>query len=193
MIEQSLILMKPDAVQRGIVGEILHRFERMGLKVVGAKLLSVDEDFGAKHYNHDEDWYVKVGERNLADCEEFGFDPKEVFGTDDAREIGVLTDKRNAEFLASGPVFAMVLEGPNAVQRIRDHVGKTFSNISPAGTIRGDYGIDSAYSGMKRKRTSYNMIHASGAVDEAKEEIKLWFKDDEILEYRRVHEDLYSY
>lgn len=193
MIERSLVLMKPDAVQRGIVGEILHRFERMGLKIIGAKLIQVDEAHGLKHYNHPAEWYVKVGNRNLEDCKNFELDPMEVFGTTDAREIGLLTDKRNAEFLASGPIFAMVLEGPQAVQRIRDHVGNTFSSISPAGTIRGDYGLDSAYSGMKRGRTSYNMIHASGNVSEAEIEIKLWFKDDELLSYKRVHEDLYKY
>lgn len=193
MVERSLILMKPDAVKRGIVGEILHRFERMGLKIVGAKLILIDENLGLKHYNHPAEWYVKVGKRNLEDCESYELDPMDVFGTTDPEEIGKLTDKRNAEFLASGPVFAMVLEGPHAVQRIRDHVGSTFSTISPAGTIRGDYGLDSAYSGMKRGRTSYNMIHASGTPEEATDEIKLWFKEDELLQYKRVHEDLYNY
>lgn len=193
MIQQSLVLLKPDAVQRGIVGEIIHRFERMGLKIVGAKLIQIDEEFGARHYNHGEEWAKNVGERNIQDCQDFGLDPEEIFGTWDPVEIGKMVDKWNAEFLSMGPVFAVVFEGPNAVQRIRDHVGKLFSVISPPGTIRGDYGLDSAYSGMKRKRTSYNMIHASGTPDEAKEEINLWFKPEELLNYRRVHEDLYNY
>lgn len=193
MIEKSLVLLKPDAVQRGIVGEILHRFEKMGLKVAGAKLVQIDEQFGAKHYNHDDAWKKRVGERSLNDCSDYNLDPQKIYGTTEPKQIGAVIDKWNAEFLSIGPVFAVVLQGPNAVNRIRDHVGKTFSTISPAGTIRGDYGLDSAYSGMSRKRTSYNMIHASGSTEEAKEEIALWFSDDEILEYRRVHEDLYSY
>lgn len=193
MIEKSLVLLKPDAVQRGIVGEILHRFERVGLKVVGAKLVQIDETFGSKHYNHDDEWKQKVGERSLQDCADYNLDPQKIYGTTVPKEIGAMVDKWNAEFLSMGPVFAIVLQGPNAVNRIRDHVGKTFSTTSPAGTIRGDYGLDSAYSGMSRKRTSFNMIHASGSVDEANEEIALWFKEDEILDYKRVHEDLYNY
>jgi nucleoside-diphosphate kinase len=193
MIERSLVLMKPDAVQRGIVGEILARFERMGLKIVGAKLIQIDEEFGSRHYCHNDEWAKKVGSFNLKDCEEQDIDPMEVFGTKDPVEIGRQVDKWNAEFLSMGPVLALVLEGPHAVQRIRDHVGGTFSLISAPGTIRGDYGLDSALAGLRRGRTSFNMVHASGTVDEAKEEIKLWFEDNELLEYRRVHEDLYSY
>ena len=193
MIERSLVLMKPDAIRRGIVGEILTRFERMGLKVVGAKLINIDKEMGAMHYNHDEKWAEKVGNINLNECEEFGVDPIEAFGTDDPIEIGKKVDEWNSEFLSMGPVFAMVLEGVHAVQRIRDHVGKTFSLISPPGTIRGDYGLDSSLAGMRRQRTSYNMIHASGSVEEAKQEIELWFDDTELLDYKRTHEDLYGY
>lgn len=193
MIERSLVLMKPDAVARGIVGEILHRFERAGLKIVGAKLLLIDKTFGAKHYNHDEQWKIKVGQRNIEDCERLGLTVMECFGTTEPREIGVKVDERNAEFLAKGPVFALVLEGPNAVRKIRTLVGSTFPDAALPGTIRGDYGVDSAFSGMKRKRTTFNMIHASGEVEEAIEEIKLWFKPEELLDYKRVHEEFYSY
>ncbi|EKE00394.1 MAG: hypothetical protein ACD_22C00031G0008 [uncultured bacterium] len=193
MIQRSLVLMKPDAVKRGIVGEILHRFERAGLKIVGLKIVSVDESFGAKHYNHNDEWKVKVGMRNIEDCKNFGFDVTESFGTADPKEIGALVDKRNAEFLTLGPIVAIVFEGPQAVAKIRSLVGSTFPDTAPSGTIRGDYGLDSAFSGMKRKRTTFNMIHASGAVDEAEEEIRLWFKPEEILSYKRVHEDFYQY
>jgi len=193
MIERSLVLVKPDAVARGIIGEILHRFERAGLKMVGAKMLHVDMDFGAKHYHHSDDWKIKVGERNIEECKAFGFTPKECFGTEDPKEIGNQVDVRSAEFLSSGPVFAMVLQGPGAVKKIRSLVGSLFPNASAPGTIRGDFGIDTPYSSMKNKRVTFNIIHASGEVEEAVEEIKLWFKPEELLEYRRVHEDLYSY
>ena len=193
MMERSLVLLKPDAVQRGIVGEILDKLEQVGLKIVGAKLVQVSKEFGAKHYKHNEEWKYKVGQRNIEDCKTYGIEVEEVFGINDPKRIGEIVDERNAEFLASGPVFAFVLEGPNAMKKIRSLVGPTFPDVAPAGTIRGDYGLDSAFSGMVRKRTTYNMIHASGAVDEAEEEIKLWFKPEEILSYRRVHEDLYNY
>src|SRR6187431_229455 len=108
MIQKSLVLMKPDAVKRGIVGEILERFERAGLKVVGLKMVNVDKAFGAKHYNHDVNWKLKVGARNIQDCAAFGLNTLECFGTEDPEQIGAQVDEKNAEFLSSGPVIAMV-------------------------------------------------------------------------------------
>lgn len=193
MIQKSLVLLKPDAVKRGIVGEILQRFERAGLKIVALKIMEVDEDLGSKHYNHDDEWKMKVGYRNIEDCKLNGLTPMECFGTEDVIKIGKSIDKRNVEFLASGPVIAIVFEGPNAVAKVRSMVGSTFPDTAAPGTIRGDFGLDSALSGMRRKRTTFNMIHASGSPEEAEEEVKLWFKPEEILSYKRVHEDLYSY
>ncbi|HBI35861.1 MAG: Nucleoside diphosphate kinase [candidate division WWE3 bacterium GW2011_GWF2_41_45] len=193
MKEKTLVLLKPDAVARGITGEIIDRLEQTGLKIVGAKLLRVDKQFGSKHYNHNDEWKEMVGKRNIADCEKFGLAAKDVFGTEDVKRIGEMVDERNADFLASGPVFAIVFEGPNAVAKVRNMVGSTFPDTAPPGTIRGDYGLDSAFSGMIRKRTTYNVIHASGSVDEAVQEINLWFKPEELIDYRRVHEDLYNY
>ncbi len=193
MIERTLVLLKPDAVKRGIVGEVLLRFERAGLKISAAKLINVSKEFGAKHYCHDEEWQVRVGERNIKDCLDNGLNSMDVFGTGVPKEIGLLVDKRNAEFLASGPVFAFVLEGVSAVSKVRGLVGATFPATALPGTIRGDFGMDSAYSGMKRQRTTYNIIHASGNLEEAKAEIALWFKPEEILTYKRVHEYLYKY
>ena len=92
-----------------------------------------------------------------------------------------------------GPVIGFVFEGPNAVDKIRKLVGHTFSLVAEPGTIRGDYGLEQPVTSLVRTRTIYNMIHASGTVEEAEEEIKLWFEDEEILEYKRVHEDLYKY
>jgi nucleoside-diphosphate kinase len=193
MIQRSLVLMKPDAVKRGIVGEILSRLERAGLKIVGMKIVQVGEELGSKHYNHGEEWQLKVGARNIQDCNDYGLSVMECFGTEDPKEIGKIVDKRNAEFLASGPVIAIVLEGVNAVAKIRSLVGSTFPDTAAPGTIRGDFGMDSAFAGMKRQRTTYNMIHASGSPEEAEEEIKLWFDKDDVLAYKRVQDDLYGY
>ncbi|MFC1621868.1 nucleoside-diphosphate kinase [Patescibacteria group bacterium] len=193
MIERSLVLLKPDAVQRGIAGEIISRFEKAGLKIIGAKLLRADSEVVRKHYKKDSKWHKKVGEFNLKDCKTFGLDAKDIFGTEDAEEIGKQVNEWLYKMFDLGPVMAFVFEGPNAVSKIRIIVGSTYPDTAPAGTIRGDFGLDSALTSMKRKRGVLNLIHASGETDEAEEEIKLWFKKDELLDYKRVHEDLYSY
>lgn len=193
MIQRSLVLMKPDAVKRGIVGEILHRFERVGLKMVAVKMVTVSKEHAAKHYQKDDVWAKKVGEIRLEDCKKYNLDVNEIYGTTDPVVIGHKVNEFNFDFLTSGPVLAIVFEGANAVKRIRDLVGFTIPTEAAPGTIRGDFGLDSAYTGMIRKRTVYNFIHASGTPDEAEVEIHLWFKEDEIMSYRMVHEDLYSY
>jgi nucleoside-diphosphate kinase len=193
MIERSLVLMKPDAVKRGIVGEILHRFERVGLKVVGAKLIQASDDMAEKHYPTTKEWYEKVGNNTILDCQKYGIDLVKSMGTTDPIEIGKLVKKWNKDFLTSGPVLAIVLEGMHAVERIRSLVGPTVPALAPAGTIRGDFSLESAISANRRSRAIYNLIHASGTVDEAKEEIDLWFRPEELLTYKRTHEDLYNY
>lgn len=193
MVQRSLVLLKPDAVQRGIVGEILDRFEQTGLKIVGAKLLQADKDLAMKHYKKEEDWQRKVGELNVQDCEAFGLDIKDIFGTTDPVEIGKQVNEWLFNMFEVGPVFAFVFEGPNAVAKIRSIVGSTYPDTAPPGTIRGDYGLDSTLTSLEHKRAVFNLIHASGTPDEAEGEIKLWFKPEEILSYRRTHENLYSY
>jgi nucleoside-diphosphate kinase len=193
MIQRSLVLLKPDAVQRGIIGEILHRFERAGLKVIGAKLLEADEKVVKKHYKKDEKWHKKIGELNLQDCVAYDINPMDTFGTADAVEIGRVVNGWLYDMFKMGPVFAFVLEGPKAVKKIRDLVGPTYPDAAPAGTIRGDFGLDSALSSMKRKRAVLNLIHASGTPEEAEDEIKMWFDEQEILRYKRTDDDLYSY
>ena len=191
--ERSLVLLKPDAVKRGLVGEILHRFERSGLKVVGAKILNADQDVAKKHYKKDEEWHKKIGELNIKDCNQFDLDIEEIFGTLDPLEIGVMVNDWLFEMFALGPVFAFVLEGPDCVAKIRSLVGPTYPIVAPPGTIRGDFGLDSAYVSMINKRALLNLIHASGTNDEAVEEIKLWFKEEELLSYKTSQDDFYSY
>lgn len=193
MIQKSLVLLKPDAVQRGIVGEIIQRFERAGLKIAGAKLLNAPDDVVKKHYEKDEAWQTKVGNINISDCEQFGLDVKDIFGTEDPLEIGKQVNNWLFDMFTLGPVFAFVLEGPNAVAKIRALVGSTFPDTAPPGTIRGDFGLDSSFSSLKRKRATLNLIHASGAPDEAEYEISMWFKPEEVLNYKRADEGVYAY
>ncbi|RJR27979.1 nucleoside-diphosphate kinase [candidate division WWE3 bacterium] len=193
MIQKSLVLMKPDAVKRGIVGEILHRFERSGLKMVGAKLVHADQALAGKHYPNSDEWKMKVGQRTIDDCEKYGIDLMENMGTTDPVRVGEIVKQWNVDFLTSGPVLAVVFEGVNAVERVRALVGETVPVKAMPGTIRGDFSLDSAIAANRRKRTIFNLIHASGSEEEAEIEIKLWFKENELFSYRRVHEDLYMY
>lgn len=193
MIERSLVLLKPDAVVRGVTGEILHRFERVGLKIVGMKMVHADVEFVKEHYLTTDEKLKIIGERTLADCKEYDIDVEANMGTKDPVEIGRQVWNWNVEFLSSGPVLAIVFEGVNAVQNIRNMVGSTVPSKAAPGTIRGDFSLDTAVGANKRKRTVFNLIHASGSTEEALDEIKLWFSDKEIYSYRRLHEDYYRY
>lgn len=181
MMERTLLVIKPDAVKRGIVGEILQRVENMGFVIKAAKLVQVDEKLGEAHYPNSEEWKRNVGVRTIEDCEKYGLDLMENMGTTDPIEIGNLVKKWNVDYLCSGPVFAFVLEGLNAVERLRSLVGHTVPTKAAPGTIRGDYSLDSAILANMNKRCILNLVHASGTVEEAKDEINLWFKKEEIL------------
>lgn len=193
MIQRSLVLLKPDAVARGLSGEIISRIERSGLKMIAAKLVRPDIETGLSHYKKDDEWKIKVGQRAIDECKDFDLDVMEVFETNSPLEIGNLLVSRNAEFLNSGAVLALIFQGPNAVRKIRNLIGSTFPETANAGTIRGDFGLENSFTGTKRKRTTYNLIHASGEIEEAEEEIKIWFKPEEIVDYKQVHENLYNY
>lgn len=193
MIQRSLVVMKPDAVQRGVVGEILHRYEKAGLKIVGAKLMNADKKLTEKHYKKDEAWHKKIGEFNIRDCEEYNIDITEVFGTKDPVEIGKMVNEWLFNIFSVGPVFAFVLEGPGAVKKIRNLTGPTYPESAPPGTIRGDYGLDSGLSSLKRKRAILNLVHTSGTVEEAEYEIDMWFDENELLDYARLDHSIYSY
>ncbi len=193
MIQRSLVLLKPETVKRGISGEIIHRFERAGLKIVAMKMVQVEKEFAQDHYLADEDNLRAMGSKTLEDCKINDIDPIESMGTDDSLELGRSIWGFGVEYLSSGPVVAMVLEGPMAISNIRSMVGHTLPSKAQPGTIRRDLAIDSAISANARKRSIYNLVHASGNEEEAEREIKLWFKEREFVDYKRIHEDLYSY
>jgi nucleoside-diphosphate kinase len=182
-MEQTIVLVKPDGVKKGIMGDILARFERVGLKLVAGKLIWVTKTLVGKHYPHENDYLRSVGEKTLENYQKYGLDAGENLGTKDPVKIGEMVRQWNMEFLSSGPVFAMLLEGPNAVMIVRKIVGHTFPSEAMPGTIRGDFSFDSAYDSNLQKRTTRNIIHASGSVKEAEFEKKLWFKRNEIYSY----------
>lgn len=189
MTERTLILVKPDAVARGIVGEIISRFEKMGLKIVAAKMISPSKELLDKHYPADRRELVEgMGQRTIDNNKEMGIDTKKVFGTDDAHELGLSIQKWNAEYMMSGPLFALVLEGPHAVELVRKVRGHTLPSKSMPGTITGDFSFDSAPLANNGKRPIRNLVHASGNPEEAEFEVNLWFSPDELHDYETIHQ-----
>ena len=156
LIQRTLILFKPDAVQRGIVGEILTRFERVGLKIIGTKMIFPNKEHYHKHYEVIGKMVTRRGEK--------AFDMA-------------------LEFMTQGPVIAMVLEGVESVELVRKLVGGTEPKTALPGTIRGDYSHMSFGYANEHNVGIPNLIHASGSVEEAKQEIKHWFADHEIYDY----------
>lgn len=191
MKEKTVVLIKPDGVKRGIVGEIISRFEKSGLKIVALKLVWVDKELVKKHYPNDRIEFLKgMGEKTLATYEKFGKDPKEELGTKDAVEIGRMVNQWNIDFLSSGPVLAILLQGAHAIESARMIAGPTLPLFAPSGTIRGDYSVDSPALANQKKRAVHNLVHASGNSDEAKYEEELWFRKHEIFNYKRTDEEV---
>ncbi len=188
-MEKTLVVLKPDAVQRGIVGDIITRFERVGLKIVASKLFIPPKELLDKHYPADRKEFVEgLGSRTLESYREMGLDPIEQFGSVDAARIGEAVRGWLTEFMRSGPVFAFVLEGPHAIEVVRKIVGSTLPQKAQPGTIRGDYSFDSSYLANSANRPIKNLIHASGNAEEAAFEVDLWFSDNEILAYDTIHQ-----
>jgi nucleoside-diphosphate kinase len=181
-MERTLIVLKPDTVQRGLVGEILNRFEKIGLKIIAMKMLVPSEELVKTHYS--DDLIPIVGGKTQKDWDAYG-----VEYDDTAEEIGTMIVQATRDFMRSGPVIAAVLEGGHAVEVVRKLVGSTGPKDSAPGTIRGDYAHLSLGRASMQKKGAANLIHASGNLDEAKQEISWWFKPEELFDYKLVHED----
>jgi len=187
-MEKTLVLVKPDAVQRGLVGEIISRFEGSGLKLLATKMVRPDEELAHKHYpTHRTEFIEGMGHKTLGDYQKQGMDPHEHLGTGDPHKIGLMVQQWLVDFLVSGPVIALVLEGKGAIQKVRDIAGNTIPIYAEKGTIRGDYSKDSPSLANKEKRSIHNLVHASGDPTEAEYEINLWFSPEELFDYKLNH------
>ncbi len=184
--ERTLVIIKPDGIQRSLIGEIVGRYERMGLKLVGIKMLVPKEDFVEKHYTINSEWRRITGEKRIKAAKERG----ETLDSYDPFEItGIILEKLK-KYLSSGPVVAMIWQGAHAVELVRKITGSTEPRSSDVGTIRGDLVLDSYVMADNDGRAVRNLIHASGSVKEAKDEIGLWFKPEEIIDYRLIQEQI---
>ncbi|MBI3985040.1 MAG: nucleoside-diphosphate kinase [Candidatus Levybacteria bacterium] len=183
-MEQTVVLIKPDGVKRGIVGEIIHRFERMGLKIVGMKMVIPKKTLLDKHYATDKASTVeRIGGKTITTYKKYGKDVKKEFGTDDPAVVGKVVVGWLLDFMSSSPVIAMVIEGKHAVENVVSIAGPTMPVNAPAGTIRGDFSTDSAAYANEEKRAVENIVHISATVEEANFEKTLWFEPSEIHSY----------
>lgn len=183
--ETTFVMIKPDGVQRGLVGEILKRVERVGLKIVALKMVVPTEDQCWTHYNKNDEWFNKKGERTMIDREAAGLPvdkPAIEYGKDIVRAL--------VKFMTSGPVVAMVLSGNQAVGIVQKLVGGTEPLTSDVGTIRGDYTLDSYNLSSLDERAVRNLIHCSDKPEEAQREMKIWFKPEELIKYRQLNEEI---
>ncbi len=183
--ERTFVIIKPDGVQRGLVGEIIKRFERTGLKLVGLRFGIADEKKLWEHYNKDDAWFVKKGTKIAEDKKAAGMsvekEPIE-YGKDIIRQL--------VAFMTSGPVLMMVWEGNQAAAVIRKITGDTEPATSDVGTIRGDLTIDSYGIAAVDDRAVRNLIHCSENAEEGKREVALWFTEGEMTNYRLVSEQI---
>ncbi len=186
--ERTLILVKPDGIQRGLIGEILSRLERTGLKVVALKMVAPERSVLEHHYPADEAWVRTVGGKTREAFETYGMDVKSLMGTDDPAQIGRQVRGWLIDFMQTTPVVAAVLEGVHAVSAVRKIVGATLPVFAAPGTIRGDFSVDAPTVANRARRPVRNLIHASGSVEEAAHEVGLWFTPAELHDYRRGDE-----
>lgn len=184
--EATLVIVKGDGVQRGLVGEIITRFERIGLKIKAMKMVWPNKDLIDKHYDpNNTEWLESVGAKALK-----GYEKKGIKVDKTPIEIGRHVQENLIGLLSAGPVVAMVLQGAHAVEVVRKVVGSTDPLSAAPGTIRGDYSLDSYAMSDEDDRAIRNLIHASGTVDEAKKEIEIWFDESEINEYTTAFDEV---
>lgn len=188
-MEQTVVLIKPDGVKRGLIGEITHRIERMGLKIVGMKMVWPTEELFHQHYGtNKESTIMRLGSKTLATYQKYGKDAKKELGSDDPKKLGKMVVGWLLDYVQSGPIVAILVEGRHAVENMINLAGPTMPVSALPGTIRGDYSTDSAAYANGEKRGVTNLIHISGSIEEANFEKTIWFKPDETFTYKRAVE-----
>lgn len=183
--ERTFVILKPDAIQRGLMGEIIKRFESVGLKMVALKMIMATEQQCWDHYNKDEAWFLKKGANIVKNRQDMGLPVEK-----EALEYGKDIIRALVKFMTAGPIVPMIFEGNQAMGIVKKIVGGTEPLTSEVGTIRGDYTLDSYELSSYDDRAVRNLIHCSDQVEEAEREIKIWFDEKEILDYRLISEGI---
>lgn len=183
--EQTLVILKPDAIQRSLMGTVISRIENTGLKFVAMKMLLPTADQCWTHYNKNDEWFMKKGTRIVEDrkAQNLPIDKE-------AMDYGKDIIKSNVDFFTSGPVLAFIVEGNQSVAIVKKLVGSTEPTTSDVGTIRGDLTVDSYALSSIDNRAVRNLVHCSDSPEEALREIPIWFSEADILKYRLVQEQI---
>lgn len=191
MLERTLIILKPDAVKRGLVGIIFEYFENVGLKLMAAKMVKPDKDVVKNHYPGTTEWLKKMGQKTLSSFKQSGVNVREKMGTDDPNKLGQFVYERLIKYWMEGPLIISIWEAPHAIEIARKIRGHTIPYLSPAGTIHASYSYDSSVLSANLDRVVKTFVHASGSHDEAAREIKYWFGETEFKSYEREVDSLY--
>ncbi len=184
--EKTLVIIKPDGVQRSLIGEVIERIERVGFKLVALKFEIPTKEKVSEHYTIDPEWIVKTGEKALKAKQNIGED---ITGIDPLIFGGTILHKLQS-YITSGPVVIMVWQGAHVVEVVRKIVGGTEPKTSDVGTIRGDFVHDSYEVANLENRSVKNVLHASSSTEDAEKEIKVWFKPEEVISYRLIAEEV---
>jgi len=188
--ERTIILIKPDGVKRGLIGEIISRIEKRGLKIIALEMFQATRDQIDKHYPKDKKWITRIGEKTLKNFKDYNTDVKKQMKTDDPFKIGTMVRGWLITFMVSGPMVKIVVEGIHAIEMVRKIVGSSLPSEADMGTIRGDFSVDDATAANRDKRAIHNIVHASENPSEAKHELALWFSIEDIFDYKRAEEDI---
>lgn len=187
--EKTFVILKPDAIQRGLVGEIIKRIEKIGLKIVAMKMIVATTEQCEKHYNKDDAWFIKKGENIVKNRTEMG-KPVEKEAIEYGRDI----IRKLSSFMTCSPVITMVIEGNQAQAVVKRLVGSTEPSTADTGSIRGDYALDSYYlCDTDDSRAMRNIIHCTDPADgegAAEREISVWFKEEEIIKWNSINEKM---
>ena len=188
--ERTFVMIKPDGVKKGLVGEIIKRFEQRDLKIVALQMFQPTKDEIDSHYPKDEQWITHLGQKTKTIYEKYGYDAKKEIDTDNDLEIGQMVRKWLVDYMTSAPLIRMVIQGIHAVDVVRKIAGPTIPSVADMGTIRGDFSIDSPLLANREKRAVMNLVHASETAEESEHEIKHWFgKNPPVFDYKRFGVD----
>ena len=187
--EKTFLLVKPDGVRKGLIGEIIKRVEQRDLKIVALEMFQPTREQIDSHYPKDEKWIKRLGEKTLATYQKYGYDPIKELGVKEPEKIGQIVRGWILDYMISAPLVKIVIEGVHAVDMVRKIVGPTVPAGAEMGTIRGDFSADSPALANKEKRAVMNLVHASETSEEAEHEIQFWFGTDPLYRYRRFGVD----
>lgn len=183
--EKTYVMVKPDGVKKGLVGEIIKRFEQRDLKIVALEMFQPTAEQIDNHYPKDPAWVTRLGTKTLATYEKYGYDAMKDFGTTEPEKIGPEVRTWVVDYMTSAPLVRMIVQGTHAVDMVRKIAGPTMPYQADMGTIRGDFSNDSPAVANAEKRAVANIIHASETPEEAAHEIEYWFGNSPIHDYQR--------